>query len=158
MVSKIITVGNYANIVELRKALHEKGIPIDLHADNVLNKIDLVRGAVSVEVDFVSNLDLGFRLGAKLKNTFTRARERMLAPCPGEVGAQLCIQNDDRLYAHNVIPVMKPIVGFHSGEVHLFRIVASSGRCGLLVTSGALDSFYGPETVFVFQRQPEKVA
>lgn len=147
-----IMIGNFSKVHDLRKALNDLSVGIDLHASNILNKVDVVKNPQSIELVFVTNRELGFTFGARLRDVSLKAKERGFRPCPEEVGPQLCIQGDLTLCKGGVVPITRPLVGFHSQQRHLFQSVVNEDLRVLLVVSGEYDAFFDPGVTFVFTR------
>lgn len=137
---------------DFRAAIKTAGMYIDDWGNDVLGKPAFTVSSEETEVELVvvSNADLGFKDGAKLKDTYTRALELGLEFCPNEVGPQLRLQYGDQPNGEWFLIAMEPIVDSNDNRM-LFNVRRDDDgeRC-LRSNYGSPDSVWSADTRFVF--------
>lgn len=140
---------------DFRAAIKTAGMYIGDWGNDILGKPAFTVSPEEKEVDLavVSNADLGFKDGAKLKDTYARALEFGLELCPNEVGPQLRLQYTDQPNGEWLLIAMKPIIGSDDG-CRLFHVKRhGDGLQYLYGHDGDPDSVWHGGTRFVFRRR-----
>ena len=106
-----------------RKAIKDKRMHIGEFANDILGNPAFNVATKETEVDLVivSVAELGFKDGAKLKDIYTRAKEKGLQLCPNEVGPQLRLQYIDQLKGEWLVVGMEPIA-VSGDDLRLFNV------------------------------------
>lgn len=153
---KTIRLGTGLNTAnDFREAIKTAGMYIGNWANDILGKPTFTAGTKEEEVDLVvvSNADLGFKDGAKLKDTYARALELGLELCLNEVGPQLRLQYTNQPNDEWLLLAMEPIVG-SGDDRELFSVGRDDlGKQYLSGDYGNLDVGWNADTRFVFRRR-----
>lgn len=138
---------------DFRRALKKLKCKIGDWADYILGRPSFKANETEVELDLVivSNIDLGLEKGAKLPETYARAKECGLELCPDEAGPQLRLQYLDQPKGECLLIAMELVVGPH-GSIHIFQIECygeGDGECWLNGLYGHVDNIYDGARRFI---------
>jgi hypothetical protein len=137
-----------------REALKKVTCGIGNLGNDILGKpaFTMSREEKVLELVVTSNVELGFPGGAKVKQTYARAKELGLELCPSEVGPQLCLQYTDQPKGEWLLIAMEPITD-SGGNLNVFYVECRDvGRQWLDGCDGGPDSFWRGPYRWVFVR------
>lgn len=151
---KTISIGNFTNVQEIKKALLDSGFRIGSWADDVLKSSNFTLSTIERKIDLVriTPKDLGFSNGAYRKDIYKRALEVGLKLCPLEVGPQLRLQYLDQPKLESLQIGMEPQVDSEGHESE-FRVVYGGDNFIWLVGDHKHpNDFWAPEEYFIFMK------
>jgi len=150
-VFKTVTLGAYDSIKAYRKALKEAGFRIGDWASDILDKIQVSRERVQLDLVKVTVKDLGFTESASLKQIYAKAKELDLEMCPAEVGPALRLAYVDQSYGEWIYIAMEPIT-VSDGHLRLFEVSHDDDAPWLFSAYGGPDDIWLLGSSFVFVR------
>jgi hypothetical protein len=121
---KTVTVGTFADVHALQKALIDSGFRIGTWAEDVLNSPNFTISPQQREINLVrvTPQDLGFPSGALRTAIYKKGLEFGLSLCPLEVGPQLRLQYSDQPRLESLQIGMEPQLDSEGHESE-FRVV-----------------------------------
>lgn len=136
---------------DFRKTLKAGGHRIGDWGNDILSKPDFKVSDKEAEIDLVivSNVDLGFKEGACLRDTYKRALKLGLVLCPNEVGPQLRLQYTDQPMDEWLLIAMDSIKN-SVGDLSVFDVVRYDSGSWLFGDDGRPDDFWDSDDRFVF--------
>ncbi|MFZ2303816.1 MAG: hypothetical protein WAV98_03465 [Minisyncoccia bacterium] len=140
---------------DFRAAIEDAGMSIDDLGNDILGKPAFTVSSEEVEINLVvvSNIDLGFKEGAKLEDTYARALNLGLELCPNEVGPQLRLQYADQPNGEWLLIAMDPIID-QRGNRKIFGVEnCGDGERDLRGDYAYPDHVWDEGTRFVFRRR-----
>ena len=139
---------------DFRKALADNGFKVSDWANDILGQPAFTAATEEIEVDLVvvSNAELGFEKGAKLKDTYARAKELGLELCSPEVGPQLRLQHENQPRGEWLLIAMEPIAD-SDGGLYVFNVRHGGADLWLYSRGGRPDVFRDGFNQFVFVRR-----
>ncbi|MEK7536832.1 MAG: hypothetical protein AAB584_00075 [Patescibacteria group bacterium] len=108
---KTITLRVFENADAIRSAVFAGGNRISNPADDILNKMLLVKNEETFELVVASVAELGLEDGATTREIFERARGLGLDLCPAQVGPELRIAYEDQPKGEWLLVAMEQIAG-----------------------------------------------
>ena len=137
---------------DFQKALEEAGCEVSDWASDILGKPTFTVSETEMDVDLVvvSNVELGFRGGAKFKDIYACAKELGLELCPAEVGPGLRLQYKDQPKGEGFIVAMEPIIDSY-GRPLVFRVEHNDEGLLLHGHYGRPDYSWDGDDRFVFR-------
>ena len=140
---------------DFRVAIKAAGMYISEWGNDILGKPAFTANSEETEVDLVvvSNADLGFKDGAKVKDTYARALEIGLELCPNEVGPQLLLQYTDQPNGERLLIAMEPIIDSDDYRGLFYVKRYDDGKQSLDGFHGNPDYVWTADTRFVFLRR-----
>ena len=151
-VFKIIEIGTFKSVGDLRKALRKSGEMISDWASNILNRISLSEIKQTLDLVVLSVAELGFPKGAELKDIYKAAEKHGLDLCPAEVGPQLRLQYPDQPAGEWLVIAMEPIKD-SDGDLCLFIVEYDDADRWLRAYDGWPDRLWDADDRFVFIRR-----
>lgn len=140
------------------EALKTSGMFISDTSGDILRTTAFMVAPEEMEINLVvvSNAELGFKDGAKLRKTYARARELGLNLCPSEVGPQLRLQYKDQPNGEGLLVAMESISDSY-GFRRLFNIECEPDGCLFLGGyDGRMGNVWNADKCFVFSL-PDKI-
>ena len=140
---------------DFRTALKKANCEIGNWGDDILGKPAFTVSPKEVELELVvvSNAELGFKDGAKVKDTYARAKELGLELCPNEAGPQLRLQYKDQPKGEFLLIAMEPIAD-SDGRLYVFHVERDGdGKQWLNAYNGHPDYFWDGHSRWVFWRR-----
>ena len=138
----------------IREAIDSAGMFIGEWGDEILSKIAFEVCSKETEVDIAvaSNAELGFKGGAKLKNTYARIKELGYALLPNVAGPQVLLQHWNKLKNEECVLVATETKEHSGGFQGLLNVGCNGdGRRYLDGHSGNPNGFWSADFRFFFQ-------
>jgi hypothetical protein len=106
---------------------------------------------VSVDVEVVSAIQLGFRVPVMLKEISDIASEVGLRSCPPECGPQLRLQYPHQPKWESIHLAMDPIPD-RGGKLRIFSVEHTAHGAWLFDSNGLANKLWPPQALFAFVR------
>lgn len=143
-----LQIGRYRESKPLRYALEDKGIKMGHVANYSLDNVSYRQVARYVDLALVSVSDLGFSEPTPYSEIVISAQALGLSLCPGEVGAELCLQRPDvvpKEEGRELRIAMKPLMS-NTGSNNIYILLEG----GLYVCRAEPHDKSNPEDQFIF--------
>lgn len=149
---KRINLGTYKSAQDLLDAFRKSGLVVSHWAIEVLQKTDLAKAQLGIDLVNVAASDLGFTSGVVRRAViYDRAKQLGLEPSQAEVGPQLCIQYPDQPQGDPLIIGMEPISD--SCDIPLiFNIGYRDGRRCLFCGGGKPNDLWATDRRWIFRK------
>ncbi|UWU75401.1 hypothetical protein N2603_36015 [Bradyrhizobium huanghuaihaiense] len=151
---KRITVGTFADLAALRRAMSALGCGVGSSADEIVGRPSFILSEKKTEVELVvvSPAELGFEgKTATLGNIYARAQLLGLQLAPAKVAPQLRLQYLDQPIGEFLIMAMEPIRTW-AGEPIILTVANGGASLILIVQDGSDDLEVPVMSHFVFSR------
>ena len=136
---------------DFRKAMKQSGFQISDWANSILDKVMGANKEEEVELVKITNAELGFPEGARVEDTYRRAKELSLKLCPQEVGLQLRLQYTDQPMGEWLLIGMEPIRA-SDGYPRVFYVVRNEPGTWLSAAYGYPEYFWYGNTTWLFRK------
>lgn len=116
--SKTVVLGQYSNIEEYCKALQVAGVHIHMKTRSMLEKVEISKTRMEVDLVLPTVAEFGFPEGACLMDLENRRGELGLQLCPAEVGFALSLVYFDRRPGQHAYIKMEPLVAVYHVQAY----------------------------------------